>query len=603
MCGGGLSGFAQPTATPTVTPTPTATATPDVTATPTSTPTPAPTPDPTFSQIILFGDSLSDTGNMRDAVDSKTGGLVDYPSGTFNYSDGRFTNSSDTDPGSDTYVGVWEEQLARTFLGIPAPITSADGGFNYAFGGARTTDGTHEEVAVHTDVFGDITITVKDMGKQMDDYLMANTIDPAALYIVWGGGNDLRSDDSEASAMASADRITGLVNRLAQEGAQYIMVPNLPPVGNIPRYSAEPARMLALNRASIIFRDRLASDLTALQADLAAQGLTPTLYPIDVWTNTIRIMTYPDRYGFTDVGRSSQGANVNPDQYIYWDDVHPTTAAHYWLAKSANDAITLPVVPPAQAVNIASRVSVGTDEQVAIAGFIISGDVPKKVLIRGIGPSLAASGVPNPLANPTLTLFDEPGNALSMNDNWRDSPQAMEIMNTGLAPHNDSESAVLISLVPGQYTAILAGRDATIGNGLIEVYDLEAGTTSTLGNVSTRGFVGTGDDVLIGGIIIGNGENPMVVVRAIGPSLASSGVSQPLLDPTLELYDANGDLLASNDDWKVGQPEAVTATQFDPVDDREAVLAAFPAPGNYTAVVRGKDDTTGVALVEAYRVP
>jgi phospholipase/lecithinase/hemolysin len=601
MCGGGLSGFAQPTATPTITPTPTAT--PQVTATPTATPTPAPTPDPTFSQIILFGDSLSDTGNMRDAVDSKTGGLVDYPSGTFNYSDGRFTNSSDTDPGSDTYVGVWEEQLARTFLGIPAPITSADGGFNYAFGGARTTDGTHEEIAVHTDVFGDITITVTDMGKQMDDYFGKNTIDPAALYIVWGGGNDLRSDDSEASAMDTAERITALVNRLAQEGAQFIMVPNLPPVGNIPRYSDEPARMVALNRASIVFRDALAADLTALQSDLASQGLTPTLYRIDVWTNTIRIMTYPDQYGFTDVGRPSQGANVDPDQYIYWDDVHPTTAAHYWLAKSANDAITLPVVPPAQAVNIATRVSVGTDEQVAIAGFIISGDVPKKVLIRGIGPSLAASGVPNPLANPTVTLFDEAGNVLSMNDNWRDSPQAMEITNTGLAPHNDSESAVLISLVPGQYTAILAGRDATIGNGLIEVYDLEAGTTSTLGNVSTRGFVGTGDDVLIGGIIIGNGENPMVVVRAMGPSLASSGVSQPLLDPTLELYNANGDLLASNDDWKVGQPEAVTATQLEPVDDHESAIAAFPAPGNYTAVVRGKEDTTGVALVEAYRVP
>lgn len=581
--GAGFSASAQPTPTPTA--------------------TPAATPDPTFSQIILFGDSLSDTGNMRAAVNKKTGGLVDYPSGTFNYSDGRFTNSSDTDPGSATYVGVWQEQLARTFLTLPVPITSADGGFNYAFGGARTKDGTHEEVAVSTDVFGDVTITVDDMGKQMDDYFALNEIDLDALYIVWGGGNDLRTDDSEENAIATASRITALVARLAQAGARFIMIPNLPPVGNIPRYAQNPTRIVALNFASIVFREELEADLTALQDDLAGQGLTPTFYRVDVWTNTIRIMTYPDRYGFTNVSQSAQGNSVDPDNYVYWDDVHPTTASHYWLAKSANDAITLPFVPPGKAVNLATRVSVGTGEQVAIAGFIISGSVPKKVLLRGIGPSLAANGVPNPLANPTLTLFDEPGNVLSTNDNWRDSPQATEITNSGLAPHNDSESAVLISLVPGQYTAILAGKDATIGNGLIEVYDLEAGTSSTLGNVSTRGFVGTGDNVLIGGVIIGQGENPMVVVRAIGPTLASSGVAEPLLDPTLDLYDGNGEVMASNDNWKQGQAEAVIATQLNPFDDREPAIAAFPGPGNYTAVVRGKADTTGVALVEAYRIP
>ena len=595
MWGGGLSGFAQPTATPT--------ATPVLSATPTPAPTVAPTPDPTFSQIILFGDSLSDTGNMRAEVDKSTGGVVDYPSGTFNYSDGRFTNSSDTDPGSASYIGVWHEQLARTFLNVPAATASADGGFNYAFGGARTTDGTHEEVAVHSDVIGDVTITVTDMGKQLDDYFAINNIDPSALYIVWGGGNDLRTDDSEANAIDTATRMTALVGRLARAGAQFIMVPNLPPVGNIPRYADNGERIVALNFASIVYRDALAADLMALQAELAKDGFTPTFYPVDVWTNTIRIQTYPDQYGFTNTGQSAQGNDVDPDQYVYWDDVHPTTASHYWLAKSANDAITLPFIPPGKALNIATRVPVGTGEQVAIAGFIIKGDVPKKVLIRGIGPSLTASGVPNTLANPTLTLFDEPGTVLSTNDNWRDSPQVTEIMASGLAPQNDSESAVLISLAPGAYTVHLAGKDATTGNGLIEVYDIEAGVSSTLGNISTRGFVGTGDDVLIGGVIIGEGENPMVVIRAMGPSLANSGIAEPLLDPTLELFDENGSVLASNDDWKDGQSHAVIATQLNPFDDREAAIAAFPAPGKYTAIVRGKDDATGVALVEAYRIP
>jgi phospholipase/lecithinase/hemolysin len=130
-----------------------------------STPTPPPTPAPTFSQIILFGDSLSDTGNVRDRTESKSGGIVDYPSHTFNYDNGRFTNDDQTDPASHTYFGVWEEQLAHTFLGIPAPTFSLGGGLNYAFGGATTMDGTHEETVVSPPVFGDVTITIDDMGK------------------------------------------------------------------------------------------------------------------------------------------------------------------------------------------------------------------------------------------------------------------------------------------------------------------------------------------------------------------------------------------------------------------------------------------------------
>ena len=167
---------------------------------------------------------------------------------------------------------------------------------------------------------------------------------------------------------------------------------------------------------------------------------------------------------------------------------------------------------------------------------------------------------------------------------------------------SDLESAIVATLAPGRYTAVLAGKNGTAGNGLAEVYDLEPGTSSTLANLSTRGFVGAGDNAMIGGVIIGNGDSPIVVLRAIGPTLTSSGIANPLLDPTIELHDGNGAVIGLNDNWKDGQLQAVQATQLAPTDDRESAIVAFLAPGNYTAVVRGKGDTTGVALVEAYRV-
>lgn len=587
LCGSALSLRAQ-------TPTPT----------PSATPTPAPTPDPTFSQIIVFGDSLSDTGNVRDRVDNKTGGTVEFPSGTFNYSDGRWTNSSDTDPGSATYVGVWHEQLARTFLNIPAATYSLGGGSNYAFGGATTNDGTHEETVVSTDVFGDVTITIDDMGKQMDDYLAAHPIDPNALYVVWGGGNDLFNDDSAANVTATAARATALMERLAHAGAQYIMVPNVPPLGIIPEYMAAPAIQRSLSAASADYREELRESLAASLSDLAALGITPTLYPLDAWTNTIRVMTYPDRYGFLDIKHVSRGlSGANPDDFLFWDEKHPTTAAHYWTAKGAHDALTLPFIPPAKAVNIATRVFVDTGERVSIAGFIVTGDISKRVLIRGLGPSLAANGVPGPLANPTLTLFDAAAIPVQSNDDWKNSPDAVEIMDTGIAPTNDFESAIIANLPPGQYTAALAGKDGGIGNGLVEVYDLASGTSSTLGNLSTRGFVGTGDNVMIGGLIIDSGELPIVVLRALGQTLTAAGITETLLNPTLELFDQNGAVLAFNDDWKDGQPQVLIATELAPSDDHEAAIVEFLAPGHYTAIVRGKDDTTGIALVEAYRLP
>ena len=243
----------------------------------------------------------------------------------------------------------------------------------------------------------------------------------------------------------------------------------------------------------------------------------------------------------------------------------------------------------------------GTGDNVAIGGFIVTGSDPKKVIVRGIGPSLQSKGVVNFLADPALELRDQNQVLIASNDNWKDTQQT-EIEQSGLAPSNDAESAIVATLNPGAYTAILRGQNNGTGIGLVEVYDLDPTANSTLANISTRGFVGTGDDVIIGGFIVGNGESPIMEVRAIGPSLMSSGVAAPLLDPTLELHDVNGTLLASDDDWRDGQESAIQASGLAPSDDRESAIMASLGPGNYTAVVRGKNDTTGVALVEAYRL-
>lgn len=558
---------------------------------------------PPFSQIVVFGDSYSDTGNLRARVIAKTGGSVDFPSHSFNYSTGRYTNDDATTPSSASYAGLWHEQLA-TFLNLPAATYSLGGGTDYAFGGATTKDGTAEVVVLSTPS-GDVTVTIDHIGKQLDDYLATHAVDPNALYVLWGGINDLLQDNSGASVTATAARVAALFGRLAQAGARFIMVPNLPAIGGAPAFPGASDQAKALNAAIANYRSALSASLASTQATLASQGFTPALYPVDVWKETIRFYSDPGMFGFTDTSASAQGNSAaNPDHFFYWDGLHPTTAGHHWIAKAAYDAITVPFTSPARALNLATRVFVDTGERVSIAGFIIAGDAPKKVLIRGIGPSLAANGVPGPLANPTLTLFDAAGNVTMTNDDWKNSPDAAEIMNTGIPPHNDLESAIIANLAPGQYTARLAGKDGGAGNGLVEVYDLQSGAGSTLANLSTRGFVSGGDNVLIGGLIIGNGASPIIVLRALGPSLGPFGVLIFLDDPTIELHDGNGVTIAFDDDWKTPSSQPLRAANLAPAHDHEsAIVAPFLTPGNYTAIVRDKGNATGVALVEAYRIP
>ncbi len=556
---------------------------------------------PAFTRVVVFGDSLSDTGNVRARTSAKSSGAIDYPSHTFNYDNGRFTNDTNTAPASHNYFGVWHEQLAVTFLGLPAASNSIGGGLNYAFGGATTNDGTHQEVQ-ETPV-ADIEITIDDMGKQMDDYFASKVFDPNALYIVWGGSNDIRNDDTSANVTATVGRVDGLVSRLAKAGAKYIMVPNVVPLGDIPRYSGTPKGATA-NLASAEYRKELAGSLDVLQSTLAAQGFTPTIYRVDEWADVVRVLSNAPRFGFTNISSPAQDENVNPDQYVFWDDVHPTTAGHFRLALTAYNAMVNPPPAPSKALNISTRMPVDVGERVSIAGFIVTGDVPKKVLVRGLGPSLTANGVPGPLADPTLTLFDSAGTAQQTNDDWKNSPNAAEIQSSGLAPANEKESAIIATLAPGQYTAQLAGTNNGTGNGVVEVYDLAAGTSSALANLSTRGYVGTGDNVMIAGVIIGNGDSPIMVFRALGPTLSGFGVANPLLDPVLELFDANGNSIALNNDWQNPQIQAVRAVNLAPKNNKEsAIVHAFLSPGQYTAIVRGANSSTGVALVEAYRVP
>ncbi len=267
-----------------------------------------------------------------------------------------------------------------------------------------------------------------------------------------------------------------------------------------------------------------------------------------------------------------------------------------------NDAAS--VILTARQLNISTREMVGTGDNVLIGGFIVSGTTPKQVILRAIGPSLAASGVEDVMADPTLELRDGAGSLVFSNDNWRDT-QESEIAATGLQPNDDLESAILATLDPGAYTAILQSTNGTTGNALVEAYDLDAIAATQFANISTRGQVGSGDAVLIGGLIISNEASAQanIVVRALGPSLGADGVAAALSDPTLELRDSNGTLLAFDDDWRESQQGIISSTGLAPTDDREAAIFAHLATGAYTAIVQGKNGATGVGLVEAYNIP
>src|SRR6478752_2952497 len=267
--------------------------------------------------------------------------------------------------------------------------------------------------------------------------------------------------------------------------------------------------------------------------------------------------------------------------------------------------------------NITTRSFVQTGERVMIGGFIVQGTGPKRVIIRAIGPELTQFGIPDALANPRLELHNGSGALIATNDDWQTtilggiitSSQLSDIQNSGHAPTAASESAIIANLPPGNYTAILRGVNSTTGVALVEVYDLAPEASSSLGNVSTRSFVQTDSNVMIGGFIVQGSGPKRVIIRAIGPELTQFGVPNPLANPTLELHNGGGALIASNDNWQTTVIGGIiTSSQVSDIQNsghaptqasESAIIATLPA-GNYTAIVRGVNSTTGIALVEVY---
>jgi N-acetylneuraminic acid mutarotase len=327
----------------------------------------------------------------------------------------------------------------------------------------------------------------------------------------------------------------------------------------------------------------------------------------DSWTDTSLTNAPTARVGHTAVWTGSE--------MIVWGGTSDTVPPVGTNTGGRYCAQTPPVL--AQLGNVSTRAFVQTGDNVMIGGFIVRGSQLKRVIIRAIGPELTQYGVPDALANPTLELHDATGALIASNDNWQFTiiggiithDQSLEIRDSGHAPGNPLESAIIADLPPGNYTAIVRGVNNTTGVALAEVYDLSPETNSLLGNISTRAFVQTDDNVMIGGFIVEGTQPKRVIIRAMGPELTQYGVPNALANPTLELHNAAGTLIASNDNWQftiIGgiithdQSVEIRDSGHAPGNPLESAIIADLPPGNYTAIARGVNNITGVALVEVY---
>ena len=515
------------------------------------------------TQGLAWGDYNND--GLLDLYISRGGGATMTNTLYRNNGNGTFsdvTSAAGVNDDTNTWAAVWgdydNDGLLDLFVARPGTSDIGVGNANILY--HNNGDGTFTDVAA-------------DEGVALQD----DQATSAHKLAAWGDYNDdgyldLATKDGISPGLVTGDAFKGLHYLFKNNGGSnhYIKL-NLQGVQSNRRGIG--ARVAVIHDGTLAYRENNGGG----GGEWGSQGANPCHFGIgSAETATVRI-TWPS--GIVDV-------------------LDPVAAdSSLTVVEGSSPA-------PVVSENISTRLDVMTGDNVGIGGFIIHGSAPKKVLIRGLGPSLEGAGIPNFLADPVLELFKPIGPTL-LNDNWMDT-QAVEITATGLAPANESEAAIVANLDPGPYTVFLTGQNATSGIGLIEVYDLDQGITSELANVSTRGFVGTGDSVMIGGVIIGplGAAEATVIVRAIGPTLAESGLSDTLADPFLELRDSNGTLVAANDNWQddPSQAASIEGEDLAPGDARESAIYATLPTGGYTAVVQGKENTTGVALVEAYNI-
>lgn len=552
---------------------------------------------------FTFAKSLTQIGDLRDPNDQQGGFL-------------EVISSSASSPARIIIDGVLTNYN-------PATRTLSKGRYNLE----ATADGisTIQVLggALLDIVHNDASITLNGPGSAILDKNGANALRNLAISHRFRLTNHdfttLGSLDSSASEFAflyvGGNTHFNVAGDLTMNAGSLVLSPLLDPAD--PTSDKMPSALTTTGGANLTALDRLRFDVFSDAADplmtvggVASLGGELQIFvlpsaPINSSTSLTLLTANSITGSFSNVSSGGRVLAYKPTNFAFTSLFNGVIKGTFKAEYSGTSLVISDFKPSSTIPNISTRVRVQPDtDGSAIAGFIIRGVAPKTVMLRGIGPSLASQGLAHLLQDPVIELHDSTGAVIAQNNNWQ-AKQRAKIEATGIAPTNIRESAIIATLEPGDYTAVLRGYRNGIGIALVEVYDLdEQPAGSEVANLSTRGFVGVDENVMIGGTIVSAGATADTIVRALGPSLAAHGVPGILQDPTLEIHDSNGAVIASDDNWAddAAQASAIQNVGLAPKGPNESAIKILLQPGSYTAVVRGKSDTTGIGLVEFYKL-